>query len=62
MREFLKPGHSAGDANLLNEQSHTCKEIIQLQKQFTDLISDYKFTQNEFMKQESDVVALIDLA
>ena len=29
---------------------------------FNDLISDYKFTQNEFMKQESDVIALIDLA
>ncbi len=26
------------------------------------MISDYKFTQNDFIKQESDVIALIDLA
>ena len=37
-------------------------EINSLQHQFNDPISDYKFTKNEFMKQESDVIALIDLA
>ena len=46
----------------LDSSSGQCKEIKDLQKKFSDLISDYKFTQNEFMKQESDVIALIDLA
>ena len=46
----------------LDCSSGQCKEIKDLQKKFSDLISDYKFTQNEFMKQESDVIALIDLA
>ena len=46
----------------LDTSSGKCKEIKNLQDQFSDLISDYKFTQNEFMKQDSDVIALIDLA
>ena len=46
----------------IDSSSGECKEIEDLQNQFSDLISDYKFTQNEFMKQESDVIALIDLA
>jgi hypothetical protein len=46
----------------LDSSSGKCKEISDLQDSFKDLISDYKFTQNEFMKQESDVIALIDLA
>ena len=37
-------------------------DIKSLQEKFSDLISDYKFTQNDFMKQESEVIALIDLA
>ena len=43
-------------------QGGGCEEIAKLQAQFSDLISDYKFTQNEFIKQESDCIALIDLA
>lgn len=39
-----------------------CADIKRLQEKFSDLISDYKFTQNDFMKQESEVIALIDLA
>lgn len=50
------------DSVNLDSKVGTCKEISDLQEQFNDLISDYKFTQNEFMKQESDVIALIDLA
>ena len=46
----------------LDSSSGKCQEIRELQVQFSHLISDYKFTQNEFMKQESDVIALIDLA
>lgn len=60
MTEILQ-GDSYDQINL-EGSSAGCKEIGDLQTQFSDLISDYKFTQNEFMKQESDVIALIDLA
>ena len=46
----------------MNSADSKCREIRDLQDRFSDLIADYKFTQNEFMNQESDVIALIDLA
>ena len=46
----------------MNNDDSKCREIRDLQDKFSDLIADYKFTRNEFMKQESDVIALIDLA
>ena len=46
----------------MNSEDSKCREIKELQNKFSDLIADYKFSQNEFMKQESDVIALIDLA
>ena len=45
-----------------NAGHSSCHEIQNLQEQFSDLIADYKFSQNDFMNQESDVIALIDLA
>ena len=44
------------------DMSSSCQEIGKLQNDFKSLINDYKFTQNVFLKQESDVIALIDLA
>ena len=60
MNEILQEDNF-NDFNL-DSKDGKCKEIMDLQDQFSELISDYKFTQNEFLKQESDVIALIDLA
>ena len=60
MNEIIQ-ANNYDDVNFDNS-SGKCKEIKALQVQFSHLISDYKFTQNDFMKQESDVIALIDLA
>ena len=48
MTEILQ-SDNVDDVNLDSSQGK-CKEICKLQAEFSDLISDYKFTQNEFMK------------
>lgn len=34
----------------MNSEDSKCREIKDLQEKFSDLIADYKFSQNEFMK------------
>lgn len=61
MTEILQD-ESLEVVSLDNHSTDRCREIKSLQDHFSALISDYKFTQNAFMKQDSDVIALIDLA
>ena len=62
MNEILQ-SNNLNDALTPNQNDEeTCREIKELQEQFSNLMSDYKFTNNELMNQDNDVIALIELA
>ena len=46
----------------LTEVKPSCFEIANLQDVFKKLISNKKFSNNDFLKQQSDVLAVLDLA
>ena len=46
----------------LTEVKAACIEIYDLQDVFKKLISNKKFSNNDFLKQNSDVLAVLDLA
>ena len=61
MREILE-SRNLGEVTLAAEDD-ICREINQLYMSFRNLLSDYKFIQNDFMhKGKSDIIATIDLA
>lgn len=62
MTEILQDENIGAISLDSGDSKDRCADIKNLQEKFSDLISDYKFTQNDFMKQESEVIALIDLA
>ena len=62
MREILE-SENLGEVRLREGDKNTCEEITQLYTSFNNLISDYKFIQNDFMKKDKpDIMAAIDLA
>ena len=49
--------------DLLNDEGDVnCQEIQILKDNFHQLLSDFNFTQNNFLKQQSEVLALVELA